>query len=296
LDRLYGPWLGALCALGSALAWAVISLLVRTLFPAFNSVTINAVRTTLGGVLLLAWILLIGGIEGLVGVSARNFGLLAVSIVIASGLGDTVFFESTRSLGLARAMTVSMTYPLIAALLAAALLGEPITLRVAAGSLLTLAGLALIVSTRGTEPSARERFWLGLSAATLAAFAWAVSVILLKSPLGEVDATTAQAIRLPVAGAFLWATPWARGAVGQLKRSGNAALWRMTWLGLLTAASSVMFVAGLKYSGVAVATVLSATAPMFAIPLGLIFLGERLTPAVLLGSIATVAGIAVLQP
>ncbi|MBI4561298.1 MAG: DMT family transporter [Candidatus Rokubacteria bacterium] len=295
MEILYGPGLGALSALGSALTWALISLLVRTLSPVFNSVTINAVRTSVGSVLLLVWLLLTGATGELLGVSPKALGFLAISTALAFGLGDTVFFESTRSLGLARAMTVSMTYPLIAALLAWALIGEPITASVAAGSLLTLGGLALIVTARKEQASREERFWLGLATATLASIAWAVSVILMKPPLREVDATIAQAIRLPLAGALLWATPWTRGAAGQLKRSGNAAIWRMTWLGALTAASSVMFVAGLKYAGVAVATVLSSTAPMFAIPLGLFFLGERLAPRAVLGSLVTVAGIALLQ-
>lgn len=295
MNPLFGPGLGAFCALGSAITWAVISLLVRTLAPAFNSVTINAVRTTLASVLLLAWILLVEGSGELVGVSPKNFALLAVATVLAFGIGDTVFFESTRSLGLARAMTVSMTYPLIAALLAAVLLGERLTLSVAAGSVLTLGGLTLIVTSRGEETVQEKRFWLGLSAATLASLAWAVSVILMKSPLREMDATTAQAIRLPVAGALFWVTPWTRGAVGQLRQSGNIAIWRMACLGALTAASSVMFVAGLKYAGVAIATVLSSTAPMFAIPLGLVFLGERLRLRAILGSIITVTGIAIIQ-
>lgn len=295
MDHLYGPGAGALFALGSALTWAWIGLLVRALSPALNSVAINAVRSIIGGALLLAWILVTGKLGELAGVSPGNFGLLAVSTVVALGIGDTAFFESTRSLGLARAMTVSMTYPLIAALLARALLGEPITPRLAAGSLLTLGGLALIVTAREEETAREERFWVGLSAATLASLAWAVSVIAMKPPLREVDATTAQAIRLPLAGALLWATPWARGAVEQLKESGTAAVWRMAWLGALTAASSVMFVAGLKYSGVAMATVLSSTAPMFAIPLGLVFLGERLAPKAVLGSTLSVAGIILLQ-
>jgi drug/metabolite transporter (DMT)-like permease len=73
------------------------------------------------------------------------------------------------------------------------------------------------------------------------------------------------------------------------------ALARLAALSALTAVSSVMFVGGLKYAGVAVATVLSSTAPLFAIPLGLVFLGERLRVATLAGALVTVAGIVVLQ-
>ena len=90
-----------------------------------------------------------------------------------------MFFESTRWLGLARAMTVSMTYPLIAALLAALFLGEALTLRLAVGSLVTLGGLVLTVAARQDGASERARLWPGIGAATLASCAWAASVIVL---------------------------------------------------------------------------------------------------------------------
>src|SRR5437867_12074794 len=288
--------LGAVCAAGSALSWAVTGLLVRSLAPAFNSVTLNAVRSTLGGGLILVWVLATGGLAGLTAMSGKAFMLLAVSGLVAVGLGDTVFFESTRDLGLARAMTVSMSYPLISALLAAVFLDERLTPQRLAGSVVTLGGIVLTVA-RAKAPSAAvpERFWRGVGSATLASVAWAVSVILLKPSLDEVDAIQAQAVRLPVAAALLWVTPWAWGAGTPLRRHGSDAAWRFLALGGLTAISSIMFVAGIRHAGVAVATVLSSTAPMFAIPLGLAFLGERVAAAAIVGTIVTVIGIAVLQ-
>jgi len=46
---------------------------------------------------------------------------------------------------------------------------------------------------------------------------------------------------------------------------------------------------------VAVASVLSSTAPLFALPLGLIFLGERISRGALLGTALAVVGVAMLQ-
>jgi drug/metabolite transporter (DMT)-like permease len=287
--------LGALCALGSALAWAVIGLLVRTLASHYSSVTINAVRSLVSGAFLLAWLIATDGLAALDGLSLRAVGLLALSIVVASAIGDTVFFESTRALGLARAMTVSMTYPLMSTLLAAALVGEPLTIPVVLGSLITLAGIALIVAARPSEPAPEGRLWTGVGAATLAALAWAVSVILLKAPLAETDAVTAQAVRLPIAGAVLLATPWGWSTPAELGRSDLALAGRLLLVSAVTVASSVFFVAGLKYGGVAISTVLSSTAPMFAIPLGFLFLGERLSGRAIAGTAITVAGIAVLR-
>jgi hypothetical protein len=56
VDLLSGPALGAACALGSAAAWAVSGLLVRTVAAALGSVAVNAVRSALGGGLLVAFL------------------------------------------------------------------------------------------------------------------------------------------------------------------------------------------------------------------------------------------------
>jgi drug/metabolite transporter (DMT)-like permease len=288
--------LGGLYAVLCALSWAVIGMLVRSLAHTFNSVSLNAVRSTLGGVLILVWVVATGGLTGLTAMSWRAFVLLAISVLLAVWLGDTVFFESTRDLGLARAMTVSMSYPLVAALLAAFFLNEPLTPRLAVGSVLTLGGVVLTVvgETRSTA-AARERFWIGIGAATLASVAWAASVVALKPALAEVDAIQAQAVRLPVAAVLLWMTPWSWGGLMALRRQSPHARWRLLALGGLTAVSSILFVAGVRHAGVAVATVLSSTAPIFAIPLGLLFLNERVPAVAAVGATVTVLGIALLQ-
>jgi drug/metabolite transporter (DMT)-like permease len=120
-------------------------------------------------------------------------------------------------------------------------------------------------------------------------------VVVLKPSLAEVDAIQAQAVRLPVAAVLLWMTPWSWGSLMALRRQAPHARWRLVALGALTAVSSIMFVAGVRYAGVAVATVLSSTAPIFAIPLGLVFLNERVPAAAAVGAAVTVLGIAVLQ-
>lgn len=295
MDVFSSTGLGALAALGSACTWAVTSLIVRSLAPTFTSAAINAIRTTVGGAVLLACVLLVSGSDGFLRMSAASFGFLAVSIVLAMTIGDTIFFESAKVLGVARALTVSMTYPLMAAALATIFLGEVVTSRLLAGAVLTLGGLLLIVTGRTAGTAAPRRLWFGVGAASVAAVAWALSAVLMGPPLQEMDAVTAQAVRLPLAAASLWVTPWTRGAVGRLVSSDRSVLVRIAVLSGLTALSSVLFVAGLKYAGVAMATVLSSTAPMFAIPLGYLFLGERLSRRAILGTVLTVAGIAVLR-
>lgn len=289
------PALGAVCALASAFTWAVTSLLVRTVSPPLTSVTVSAVRALLGGSLLLAWVLAAGGFGRLAAIGETSFLLLLVSIVVAIAVGDVMFFESARFLGLARAMTVSMIYPLLSAVFAAVFLGESLSVRVGGGSLVTLAGLALIVRARHGERVREERLGMGLAAALVAAVAWAVSLLVLKPAMGTLDPVTAQAVRLPLASVVLFATPWGWSAPRQVMGADRATLGRVVLLGVITAASSVLFVTSVKWADVAVAAVLSSTAPLFALPLGLLFLGERVTRLALLGTALAVTGVALLQ-
>jgi drug/metabolite transporter (DMT)-like permease len=192
-------------------------------------------------------------------------------------------------------MTIATTYPIGAALLASAFLGERITTAVAAGTLLTLGGVALIVSVRSEGEARPERLGFGVGMAVIASVAWAVSTVMMKAPLHEIEPLTAQAVRLPLASVLLFLTPWARGAGAALRESGRGPLVRIGVLSVITAVSSVLFVASLKYAGVTVGAVLSSTAPLFALPLGVIFLGERASPWTALGALVAVGGIVVLQ-
>ena len=285
---------GMLCALGSAMSWSVTSLMVSALTPGIGSFTINAARTTLTAAIVIGWMLLAGGLDTVLTLSIGSLALLAVSIVLAIPIGDTIFFESAQRLGLGRAMTISMSYPVVAASLAALLLGERLSGPIVVGGLLTLAGLGLIVMAR-VEPPGEPRPWRGVVEALLAALAWGVSVVALRVPLDEIDPVSAQAIRLPVGAVMLWVTPWALRGVPALLRGGWPLFVRLLALAALTAVSSVMYSASVKYAGVAVASVLSSTAPLFAVPLGIVFLNERLPALALLGAVVTVAGIVVLR-
>ena len=77
--------LGALCALGSALAWAVIGLFVRTLAPHLSSVTINTVRSLVSAALLIGWVLATAGPSAITGEGVRWAGTMVVEEINALG-------------------------------------------------------------------------------------------------------------------------------------------------------------------------------------------------------------------
>ena len=292
-----GPGFGMACALASALLWTLMSMLARDLSTRFPSFALNVIRSAGGSVLLVPVALAFGNPRSLAQVSALAWACLMLSVLTALGIGDTAFFESTKYMSLSRAMTISTAgYPLLASALALWWFDERITLAVAVGSLVTLGGLALIVSEGGGETrGSSEHKRRGLGLAIVAAVAWAVGAALMKPPVREIDPLTIQAVRLPLSTLILWATPWARGTARGLWAQRSVAGRRVVLLSVLTALSAVTYLAGLKYAGVALGTVLSSASPLFALPVGLLAFGERVTWRATTGAALTVAGIAILS-
>jgi drug/metabolite transporter (DMT)-like permease len=288
--------LGTAAALSCALTWALLSFLVRHLTRYFSPLSLNVIRSGLGTVLLIPILVATRDLGALRDVSPLAWGYLTASVILAVGIGDTAFFESTRSLGLARAMTISTSYPLLASALTVTLFGERITPAIAAGSVITLGGLVVIVSERSpVAAGAAEARGRGLALAAVAAVSWALSAAVLKPALQEVDPISAQAVRMPLATLILWATPWARGTLRGLWAHRHATGLAILALGVLTAYSAVAFMAGVKYAGVTLGTVLSSVAPLFALPVGRLFLAEPVTWRAVVGAALAVAGIGVLS-
>ena len=153
-----GPGFGMAASLVAALAWTLVSLIARDLATQFPSFSLNIIRSAGASVLLVPIALGLGDLRTLGQVSPLAWTCLVLSVLTALGIGDTAFFESTRFLGLARAMTISTAgYPLLASVLALWWFGERITVALAVGAVVTLGGLVLIVSEARIRRSGPRR-------------------------------------------------------------------------------------------------------------------------------------------
>ena len=284
--------LGIIGGLGTGLAWAAISILVRSLSGKLAPVEITAVRSTVGGILLLVATVASGQGGDLLRAPLWVVLSLWVSILIAMGIGDTMFFASMDYLGVTRALVLSMANPLLTTVVGISFLGEPTTLLRVTGILLVVGGLALIVLGKGEATSERRGSRRrGLRLVFLAATAWALSAIILKAPLQDLSATVATTLRFPIAGLVLWCTPWTRGILQAVAASTRREKTKLGAICLLSALGSTLFVTGIKYGGVAIGNVLSSTAPLFTLPYEIWILGQRPSPQTVLGAVATVVGI-----
>jgi uncharacterized membrane protein len=220
---------------------------------------------------------------------------LWASILIGYAGGDTIFFLGMQQLGVTRAHTLSMVHPLMSTMAGIALFGEVMSVARAAGVLLVVGGLALIVTgqAEGSAEGSRARRQ-GINLVLVAAVAWTVGSVMLKPPLQVVSPVTATAIRSPLVGLVLWLTPWARGTWRTVRLTRGREAVVLAAICLLSALSPILYTFGIKHAGVAIGSVLSTTSPLFTIPLEILVLGRRPSRRTVLGAATTVLGIALM--
>ncbi len=277
------------------MTWGTTGLLIRAQGTRLTSLTINGLRNTVAAVLVLVGWPLLGGPRP---VPPEALVFLLVSLLLGLGIGDGLYFEAIRRIGVARAMPISMGYPVITALLAVLLLGESIGLTAALGIALTIAGVYL-VAVPARRASLRDTSspldWTGLACAVAAAVCWAGATLTVRPALALVDPATANAVRMPVAALLLLGTAWRSGGLAQSRGLTGRAVALLLATGLSSGISATFFLIAVSTAGAARAAVLSSTAPIFAVPLSIVYLGDRATWRMGLGVTLSVLGVVVLS-
>jgi drug/metabolite transporter (DMT)-like permease len=286
---------GILAGLGCGLNWAVTSLFVRTLLGRLTPAGIGAIRATGGGVILVAVALAAG--EGPAMLHAPLWVMLSLTtaILLAMAVGDSLFFRGMETLGVTRALTLSLLNPLLTTLTGIVFYREPLTLLRVAAIGLVVGGLGLIVSGKDDEGVVTGRASRqGLRLVFIAAGCWALAATIVKPALREVPVLAGTALRIPIAALVLWLTPWTRGTLGAVRESTPAERWRLAAICLLNALGSILFTVAIRSGGVAIGNALASTSPLFAIPLEILILRRRPSARTIAGAALTVVGIACL--
>ncbi len=286
---------GILAGLGSGLNWAVTSLLAASLLGHLTPIKLSAIRSTVGGGLLILWAIAAG--EGPDMLQAPLWAVLSlwVAILIGMGIGDTCFFRSLDYMGLTMALSLSLANPLLTTLTGIVVFREPITVSRFVGIVLVLCGLGLIILGRdrdGGRTSRADR--RGLRLVLLAALSWALSATMVKPALEHLPVLAGTALRIPAAGLVLWLTPWTRGTMDEVRAIPRNELWRLAAVCVMNVVGSALFTIAIRSGGVAIGNALASTAPLFAIPLEIGILKRRPSSREIGGAVLSVAGIGLL--
>jgi DME family drug/metabolite transporter len=295
--------IGEFAALGSALCWTFSAVLYRKALAYTKPIPANIVRCAETSLILVLVFALIGKIHVFVNLPPSVVFLAAVSGIIGLGLGDTLYMNSLEILGVARAVPITCTYPLFSLVWAYLLAGEAITLPVFLGVVAIVFGIWLLTSSgekhhRANDDKGQKRVWVkGFIFALATAIAWSVSISMInlavKSASGLEQAYAINTLKILAVAVFLTALAAPMNKVRNSIRKMARKTAAMLLTGGLIAIGLGWFFLTLSFIYIpeSQAVPISSTTPLFSAFFGVIFLRERVTARIVLGSAMVVAGI-----
>lgn len=301
------------------MVWAGTSVALTSLSSRIAPAVLSGLRLGFGSLVVFVIFAFSGETGDLAAASAASLFGVIVSGFIGYGLGDTLYIAALKRLGMARTFPVTMALYIGGTVFGGVvLLDEAFSWGLPAGAALIGAGIYLIVipaaGTRQPLPpvpaepasatfaeteagSATGAFAApGVSGYTLliaVGFFWSVATLWLAAAKGDLGPIAAGAVRTP-AGAvaligFAFATQRPQLAAPFRNRNHLLAIIAAGMVG--TGLGSLAYVYAVVEAGAARTAVLSATSPLMALPLSILFLGERLNRRIIAGTACCVGGI-----
>jgi drug/metabolite transporter (DMT)-like permease len=223
--------------------------------------------------------------------------MLALSIIFGAVIGDFIYLTSQARIGVSRAFPIAMTFPLITYLATVLLFNEPLLLTRLLGVILAIIGVILISHEQtNTEIAvddliAKRRYRIGLALALLTPFFWTAGALITQVAIVNIDPIQGNLFRVLTGSLVIIPIIFVtrrKGIPKPTRRASRFVLIAGFWgMGV----GSIMYVTAVQLAGAAVMSVLAATAPIFALPFAALYLKEKITPLILLGTVLSISGI-----
>ena len=290
--------LGAGIALLTSLAWSISSIILKLVAEKIDSLAINTLRTGVGSVLLLTFVFITGRHEALFNLPLEPLLYVITSGILAIVLGDTMYIKSIALLDVSIAFPISQcSFVLLAVLSAILLLGEPLTWITVAGAVLVVIGIYLMTSSRGRKVNASGKKRInpkGLLFILVSVIAWTGATIALKVGVVGVDPFLAAGMRISASAIvliFLFNSRRKKGA-NSFWRNSKKTIALIATAGLLTyGVAAVGYISAIQLIGAGKTVLLTATAPLFALPFSILILKEKPTAYTITGVLISVCGL-----
>ena len=298
--------MGEIAALATSLCWSLNSIQFTLAGRRVGPRVVNRVRLALALIFLSIAHLLVHGSLWPVQAEPYRWVWLGLSGTIGLVLGDGALFHAFLLIGPRRSMVLMTLVPVISTVAAWLLLGETLLPVEIIAILITVGGIAWVVSERQpdqrpTDKENQDRAHnrvLGVLLGLCGAMGQALGLVVAKRGLvGDFPALSATLMRMITATLIVWLLALLRGQVGPTWRvlgDRQTRLWLVggaffgpfigVWLSLLA----------VRNAPVGIASALMALSPIILIPFDHWIFDETITPRSIVGTVVALGGAAVI--
>ncbi|MDO5862620.1 MAG: EamA family transporter [Thermoplasmata archaeon] len=265
------------------MVYAVLSAVFAALTSIFAKVGIRNVDSNLATalrtivVLIMAWavVLVVGSADGIGDISGRTLLFLVLS-GLATGASWLCYFKAIQLGDVNKVAPVDKSSTILAVILAFLLLGEHFSAWSAVGMLLMFAGTMLMIERKDVDGTKDVRgSWL-IYAILSAVFA-ALTSILGKVGIEDVESNLGTAIRTAVVLVMAWMIVFMQGTQGQVRDIGRRDGAFLVLSGLATGASWLCFYRALQEGPASLVVPIDKLSILFTVVFAFVFLHERMS-------------------
>ena len=284
-------WIGIMAALGSAASWAFATVVFDRLGKVIPAAGMTFFKGLFSLVLMIILIFCTGGFDH---VGMHDFFFLALSGIVGISIGDTLFFCSLQDLGAKVQVLYFMLGQVVTMFLSFLLLGEILSIREYIGATILLCGIMIVTIGKQVDHPNKMRGIIGGFASILC---FSLSSIMVKVSIADVGVPTATFWRMffsTVSIMFIgftskrfvtWYTP--------LRQTKTLLLFLLNVV-VITYGGFLLSMMAIKHITVSLASVLSATEPVFVLMLAYFINQERVSKREMLGAIITISGLLII--
>jgi len=292
--------IGSLIGLLGAALYGFSVVVYRAQSEGIRPVAISSIKMWVALPFMTIMVLLFPGIESIF-LPLATIIILGASVILGAVIGDTIYLWSQERIGVSYAFPISMSFPIMTYFLTVFFLNEPPILSRLAGAIIAVIGVILISNEQSIAPESSNTIYIdgkkrkldlwGIFGALTTALLYAVGTVILQVGIEGVDPISGSFVRILI-GSIAFVPMVAIAGLNGMKVPTRRATIRVIIAGFFgMAIGALLYVTAVAMVGAAIMSVLSSTAPLFALPISIIFLKEKLTHSAAFGIVLTMIGI-----
>lgn len=277
-----------LFAFGAAAFAGLTAILAKLGIRDVDSTLATAIRTVVVLIFACLMVIIVGSQDTIGDISGRTLLFLGLS-GIATGASWLCYFRAIQLGNVNEVAPIDKSSVILTIIIAVTFLHEPFTVATIAAIVIIAAGTLLMTWNRGFgDETSSSRTWL-IYAVLSAVFA-ALTSILAKIGIENVESNLGTAIRTIVVLVMAWGMVYAAGKQGGLRRIDRRSWWFICLSGMATGASWLCFYHALQLGPASVVVPIDKLSIAFTIAFSYFFLREKLTVRTFAGLVLIVGG------
>lgn len=277
-----------LLAFGSALFSGLTSITAKCGVKKTDSTVATAIRTGVVLVCSAIMVCVVGSWGELPEIDAKSWIFLALS-GIATGASWLCYFKAISTGDINKVVPLDKSSTVLTAIIAMIFLGESVTVPKVTGLIVITVGTYLMIGKKDGEPETKKGAGWFVFGALSAVFA-ALTSVLAKVGIRNVESNLATAIRTAVVLVMAWLTVFATGKTGRIKETPKNELIFIVISGILTGASWICYYKALQLGEVSVVAPIDKLSIVVTVVFSYIVFKEKLTLKSFMGFLMTIVG------